>query len=88
MMFRGGGCCGGHSHGGHDHGGQGHMGQNGDNRHFGSGSDYNQIETAIDPVCGMPVNPSTAIMQKVDGNIYYFCSESCRSSFVRKHQGL
>ncbi|MDD3706538.1 MAG: YHS domain-containing protein [Clostridiaceae bacterium] len=79
MMFRGGGCCGGrHSHGGHSRGGHAHTGHNG-------GS--NQIDMAHDPECGMYVNPDTAIKQSIDGTTYYFCSENCRSSFVRKHQG-
>lgn len=85
MMFKGGGCCGGHSHGGHDQGGHAHMGHSGGNGQFGSGQMNNQIEMVVDPECGMHVNPETAIKQNIDGKTYYFCSENCRSSFVRKH---
>jgi len=92
MMFKGGGCCGGgHSHGGHDNSGHDHMGHNGGNGQYGSSrmsnQMNNQIEMVRDPVCGMYVNPEIAIRQKIDGKTYYFCSESCRSNFVRKHQG-
>lgn len=95
MMFRGGGCCGGgHSDSGHDNssggccgGGQDknghdHMGHNGGNGQYSS----NQIEMVRDPVCGMMVNPETAIKQNVDGKTYYFCSESCRKEFVSKQR--
>lgn len=77
MMFRGGGCCGGHSHGGHSHSGHDHTGHNGGN---------NQVDMVLDPECGMYINPETAIKQNIGGKTYYFCSENCRSSFVRKHQ--
>lgn len=77
MMFRGGGCCGGgHSHSGHDH-----MEHNGGNGQYSS----NQIEMVRDPICGMHVNPETALNQTIDGKTYYFCSEACRSKFVREH---
>ena len=35
-----------------------------------------------DPVCGMDVNPKTAV-NKVDykGQTYYFCSPGCKKSF-------
>ena len=38
---------------------------------------------AIDPVCGMTVDPATA-KHKADhkGQAYYFCSEGCRTKFV------
>jgi len=38
--------------------------------------------TAIDPVCGMSVDPKTARSAVVDGVTYYFCSEGCRTKFV------
>lgn len=86
MMFRGGGCCGGgHAHGGNGRSGSCHSGHNGGNSHNGSGQMNNQIETVQDPVCGMYVNPDTAIKQEIDGKMYYFCSEHCRSSFMKKH---
>ena len=38
--------------------------------------------TAIDPVCGMKVNPATAKHQaEHDGNPYYFCSAGCATKF-------
>jgi Cu+-exporting ATPase len=38
--------------------------------------------TAIDPVCGMSVDPATAPASFVhDGNSYYFCCPSCRDRF-------
>lgn len=84
MMFRGGGCCGGHSHGGHDHTGHDQSGHT-------NGRDQNnfekmnsQVNMACDPVCGMYVNPDTAIKEVVDGKSYYFCSESCRTEFLKK----
>jgi xanthine dehydrogenase accessory factor len=42
------------------------------------------VEEALDPVCGMTVSVgSAAISAEVDGDVYYFCSEHCRSSFVK-----
>jgi Cu+-exporting ATPase len=37
---------------------------------------------AVDPVCGMKVDPSTA-RHKIghDGKTFYFCSERCRTKF-------
>jgi Cu+-exporting ATPase len=41
-----------------------------------------QIETQIDPVCGMTVNPATAAgSHEHDGKTYYFCSEHCLRKF-------
>ncbi|GAB3670232.1 permease [Halopiger thermotolerans] len=38
--------------------------------------------TAQDPVCGMEVNPEeTDYSTEVDGQTYYFCSQSCMESF-------
>jgi len=36
----------------------------------------------VDPVCGMSVDPKTALSAEVDGKTYYFCCEGCRTSFV------
>jgi len=39
--------------------------------------------TAIDPVCGMKFDPSTARYKiEHDGKTFYFCSERCRTKFV------
>lgn len=36
----------------------------------------------IDPVCGMPVNPSEAPAQsRYQGTTYYFCSRECKQRF-------
>jgi len=40
--------------------------------------------TTIDPVCGMTVDPTTAIMAERDGQKFYFCSTHCRDRFLRK----
>jgi YHS domain-containing protein len=37
---------------------------------------------AIDPICGMTVDTSTAIHAERDGEISYFCSDHCRQKFV------
>ncbi len=42
-----------------------------------------RAELAIDPVCGMSVDPATARHRAVHaGRTYYFCSEGCRVAFV------
>ena len=35
-----------------------------------------------DPICGMTVNPSTAIHAERDGKTSYFCSDSCMQKFL------
>src|SRR5712691_10746390 len=41
-----------------------------------------QTEAAIDPVCGMDVNPDTAKFKlEQAGKMYYFCSSHCREKF-------
>jgi len=37
---------------------------------------------AIDPVCGMTVDPATALSAEHDGTRYYFCCEACRTKFI------
>lgn len=34
-----------------------------------------------DPVCGMSVDPKTAISATHEGKTYYFCSAGCRTQF-------
>ena len=43
-----------------------------------------QAKSALDPVCGMSVDPATAT-EKVDysGSTYYFCSAGCKETFVK-----
>lgn len=77
MMTKGGGCCGGHSGDNNNSHNHGHDELN--NRPM------NELETVKDPVCGMYVNPDTAIRETIDGKTYYFCSESCRKQFVKSH---
>jgi uncharacterized membrane protein YraQ (UPF0718 family)/YHS domain-containing protein len=42
---------------------------------------------ARDPICGMSVDPSTAIKVSKDGKEYFFCSLHCKDKFL-KEQGL
>ena len=35
-----------------------------------------------DPICGMTVDPATAIHAERDGKTFYFCSEHCREKFL------
>ena len=40
-------------------------------------------QTAIDPVCGMTVDPKTATLKaEHGGQTYYFCSAGCRTKFT------
>jgi xanthine dehydrogenase accessory factor len=44
-----------------------------------------QPETALDPVCGMPVTMSpSALSLERDGVTYYFCSAGCRTAFAEE----
>jgi len=38
--------------------------------------------TATDPVCGMSVDPATALSATHDGRDFYFCSPHCRDTFT------
>lgn len=40
-----------------------------------------------DPVCGMTVNPATALHAERDGETFYFCSEHCREKFLSTPAG-
>jgi len=37
--------------------------------------------SAVDPVCGMSVNPNNGRKRQHDGKTYYFCSEGCARKF-------
>jgi P-type Cu+ transporter len=37
---------------------------------------------AIDPICGMTVDESTAVSAERDGETFYFCCEHCRRKFL------
>ena len=42
---------------------------------------------AIDPVCGMEVDPSQAMATtEFQGRTYYFCSTTCKEEFDRNPQ--
>jgi Cu+-exporting ATPase len=41
-------------------------------------------KAAVDPVCGMAVEPgSNKIITTINGETYYFCAEGCRQSFEK-----
>ena len=42
---------------------------------------------AVDPVCGMEVDESKALRAERDGEPYYFCSASCRDTFLGDEAG-
>ena len=46
----------------------------------------NDMNMVTDPVCGMAVDPSTAIQIDVDGGSYYFCEEACAETFKEDPQ--
>ncbi len=51
---------------------------------------FKKDDKARDPVCGMSVDKEkTQFSSKMDGKIYYFCSENCKQIFVgdNKKQG-
>lgn len=37
--------------------------------------------TTSDPVCGMQVEPETAVTVEYGGRIYYFCESACADTF-------
>ncbi len=41
---------------------------------------------AVDPVCGMSVDPATAISVQQEGVDYYFCCKGCRDKFAANAQ--
>ncbi|GFP75730.1 YHS domain-containing protein [Clostridium fungisolvens] len=89
VMVKRGGCCGGHSHenefeNGNSHGGGCCGGSSNHNHSDESNKQIDQSNLVKDPICGMMVNPETAIKQIIDGQTYYFCSEGCRREFIRK----
>lgn len=38
-------------------------------------------QSVKDPVCGMNVDPASALRHEHAGQTYYFCSEHCRGKF-------
>ena len=39
-----------------------------------------------DPVCGMSVDPKTAVSSQYEGKTYYFCCNGCKTSFEKDPQ--
>jgi Cu+-exporting ATPase len=65
-----------HDHAGHDH-----------HHHHGVPAQTPAEGGAIDPVCGMTVDPHTAKHRaKFHGHPHYFCSAGCRTKFVADPQ--
>ena len=40
--------------------------------------------TAIDPICHMEVDESTALQETIDNQTWYFCSQGCRTKFLEQ----
>jgi Cu+-exporting ATPase len=67
-------CCGGHAHAAHGH--------HAERRHDQAGQGDDAAHLAIDPVCGMTVDPHTATLKSDHGGrTYYFCSAGCKTKF-------
>ena len=48
-----------------------------------------QVEHAIDPICGMTVDPANAAgSYSHNGETYYFCSKGCLERFVAKSEAM
>ena len=39
---------------------------------------------AQDPICGMTVDPETALHAELDGKTFYFCSDHCRKEWLAR----
>ncbi len=64
---------------GHDH----HL------HHPGGGAPPTERERMVrDPVCGMMVNPETALRSDLAGRAYYFCSSGCQRTFEAPDEEL
>jgi Cu+-exporting ATPase len=74
-------CCGGHKH---EHGYVPLAVHGSGQHHAAHGHDHADDQgTAIDPVCGMKVDPHTAKHRaEYQGRPYYFCSAGCRTKFL------
>lgn len=40
-----------------------------------------------DPICGMAVDPKTAMHAEYLGTTSYFCSAACKKTFIDQHAG-
>lgn len=45
-------------------------------------STIGQRQKAIDPICGMEVDPADALSSRRDGQTFYFCSAGCQRKFL------
>ena len=45
------------------------------------------ISVTKDPICGMTVDPATALHAERDGKTFYFCSDSCKQKFMSTPAG-
>ncbi len=45
------------------------------------------ISNTKDPICGMTVDPSTALHAEHDGKTFYFCSDHCKQKFLSNPTG-
>jgi len=45
------------------------------------GSKLLSADRDVDPVCGMTVDKASAKTAAYEGQVYYFCSQSCREQF-------
>ena len=77
----------GHAGHGHEHAGRGHGHEDGEQH--GHEHEHTQLRAtgdgaklAKDPICGMTVDPSTALSFERDGTTWYFCSQHCRDKFA------
>src|SRR5437868_1447989 len=53
-----------------------------ENAHHGAvAHDRLEDHQAVDPVCGMAVDPASALSHTYEGREYFFCSEHCRDRF-------
>jgi hypothetical protein len=43
---------------------------------------------ATDPACGMKVDREKAVVEQLDGETVYFCSEHCRDAFTGRREGV
>lgn len=51
--------------------------------------DHSEASTAVDPICGMTVDPDHAAAHRhLDGEDVYFCSTGCAEEFDRRHGPL
>jgi len=42
------------------------------------------ITMPVDPVCGIEMDETLALLHEHDGEKYYFCCNGCRKIFIKK----